>query len=548
LNLAAILAKVQPGDTIQLATGDYPGVYNLRTPGVTIEPAPNAAPTFTGPAKLTTDKVAWLHIWPTAKGATVRNLLFWRGGDIATLFKAGWNDYGIVVEAPDVTITGCGLGGMAKGIHVKGKESTGGTITYNEIDPTIDSCIAIGTSYGVVRGLLIAWNKLSGSYREDGIQFMPNFDLTGDALEADVSNLGTIIYQNYIHDCNENAIDLKGAGLFVIDGNKFRRIAGSSNGAPDWNHRSNGTIIRGAHTSTGPGIIRNNDCQDCCSGFWLFAGWKVYNNTVQNNNWSPWDTWQGTGISQRGDLKGAALVNNLVSGHLKTNLELTDTSISRNNPTEPGAGVELTYCEGQRDTSELRVKDASYFTDWFGQSDLPLDVIYLGGQPYKVLGVDYGANALGLDSRTKWQDGDPIYWRSPEPVVGIQPEYKPVEPPTSPPGPSFPPTDPTTPPEPENPSPAPPTQPVTVSLNLTFDLSPAMAQGLREAVAAGTVRVNLVENYEAKIAEMQRLWAEAEKTLKLDEDSWGGWGDTFDEIFHGSGSAPADNRKYTVIS
>jgi len=75
-----------------------------------------------------------------------------------------------------------------------------------------------------------------------------------------------------------------------------------------------------------------------------------------------------------------------------------------------------------------------------------------------------------------------------------------------------------------------------------------MAQGLREAVAAGTVRVNLVENYEAKIAEMQRLWAEAEKTLKLDEDSWGGWGDTFDEIFHGSGSAPADNRKYTVIS
>jgi hypothetical protein len=496
MSLAVALTSVRPGDTIQLRSGDYAGTYALRIPGVTLEPYPGESPRFTGPAKLTTSKVAWLHIYSAAAGATVRNLNFTREGDSAALWRVGWNDYGIVVEGPEVTVTGCGLAGMAKGIHVKGSQSTGGTITYNAIGPTIDSNIAIGSSYGVVRGLLVAWNDLGGSYREDGIQFMPNFDAADPA--ADISNLGAIIYSNYIHDCNENAIDLKGAGQVIIDGNKFRRVAGSSNGAPDWNHRSNGVIIRGARTSTGRIIGRNNDCQECCSGFWMFPGWKFYNNLLQDDNWSPWDVHQGVGISQREGVKDAALKNNLVRRHLAGDLQLLANATNIEcNPTAPGPGVALTLTRGAGSGRIVAVEDASYFTDWFGRKELPADVIWLGGQRFEVRLVHHDGNAIALDRNAKWGDGDPVFWRSPQPIVGIQPEYtqpvvveppNPTQPnPTTPTEPTEPPTEPPAPPAPE------PVEGEMVQITISVNLAPYLADAFRAALESLIVSVQEID-------------------------------------------------------
>ena len=66
-----------------------------------------------------------------------------------------------------------------------------------------------------------------------------------------------------------------------------------------------------------------------------------------------------------------------------------------------------------------------------------------------------------------------------------QPEYKPAEPPTIPVEPTFPPTDPTIPVDPETPPTTLPTQPVTVSLNLTFDLSPEVSPSFTLQIKCG---------------------------------------------------------------
>lgn len=489
-NLVIHLAACVPGDIIQLRNGTYVGEFDLKTPGITLEPYPDHHPVFTGPpAFVAGAKPGWFHVWATAKGTILRKLSFVREGDIALIWKVGWNDYGIIVEAPDVRIEACVLSGMAKGIHVKGSTSTNGTIKGCSIGPTIDSGIAIASSKSVVRRLLITENDISGSYREDGIQFMPDYEIPVADQEKDISNLGAIIVANDIHHCNENAIDLKGAGLFVIEDNMFYAIAGSSNGAPDWNHKSNGVIIRGARTSTGPGIIRNNDCRDNCSGFWMFAGWRIYHNTIQTNNWSPWDSWQGIGVSQRGTLERAALINNLVSGHKNTDLQLTQASINMNNPTQPGPGLALTHTRGAGKGRLLTVDDASLFTDWFGRKDLPLDVIYLGQSRFEIQDIDRTTNTLKLDKDAEWQDGDRVCWRSPTPQVGAMalfepPPIEPVEPPTEPPPTVTPPVEPAhpivTPPEA-------PTAPEMVQLTMTFTVPAARVEEMQRVLDSMTV-------------------------------------------------------------
>src|SRR4029453_12391905 len=131
-------------------------------------------------------------------------------------------------------------------------------------------------------GALIAANLLEGSYREDGIQFMPNLTLADST--ADISNLGTIIYGNVIRDCNENAVDLKGAGQIVLDGNIVYRICGSNNGGPDWNRRSICAVMRGARASSRQVIERNNVIFNSASGSYLLDEWKHYNNVMLWNN------------------------------------------------------------------------------------------------------------------------------------------------------------------------------------------------------------------------------------------------------------------------
>lgn len=415
--LQATLDAANPGDVLVLRSGDYPGEFTVRRPGLTLLPAPGETPVFVGPAKPDGGtKPTWLHIYPSAADAILHGLTFARDGDIAS--AKAFNDFGIIVEAPGVTITDCRLMGMVKGIHVKGRASTGVTIAQNHIGPTYQSSIVVGTSYGVVRGLLIAWNTLELSYREDGIQFMQDYDAANPAI--DVSSLGTIIYQNTITDCNENAIDLKGAGLVVIHGNTITRTGGSNDGLLNGpNHNSNATIMHGKNATSGRILIRNNDLQNNCSGLRVYPGGVVVHNLIANNNYAlDGAAWSGYGISQTNGAAGSAVKNNLVYGHKSADLTLTDSLHNRCNTATPGPGVALTFVSGSGSGDVLPVIDAGYFTDWFGRKDLPADVIWLGGAQYEVLGVDYAANKLHLDRVATWTDTQPVTWRSATPQVG----------------------------------------------------------------------------------------------------------------------------------
>ncbi len=470
-------ALTTEGATIQLRTADYSGLYSLSVPGVTLEPYPGDSPIFTGPAKpIVGVKPAWLTIKPAAKGATVRGLSFVRSG-VITAAKA-FNDFGIIIEAPDVTVEGCALAGMCKGLHIKGKTSTGITVVHNHIGPTYQGCIVVGTSYGVIRGGLIGWNLLKGSYAEDGIQFIQDFDAPDKS--TDISNMGMIVYQNEIRDCNENAIDCKGAARIVIDGNVIVRTMGSNNGPVNgWNHGSQACIMKGAGASTRDVIIRNNVIVDNSSGPRVFDGWHVYHNRVENNNYSTFDdSWRGFGIAQMEPT--GCIKNNLVSGNRAGDLQLLPNPANvKCNPVEAGPGVELTHVVGNGVGGRLFVKDAGYFTDWFGRADLPPEVLYLGDERYEVQAVDYENNTVQLDRDAPQRDGDPVYWRSPIPNVGIQEEY--VVGPVDPPVIVEPPVTPT----------EPPTVNETVTLTLSVTGAPALALALREAVAAGKLNVSV---------------------------------------------------------
>jgi len=430
INLQAKLDAATPGDVVALRGGEYPGEYAIRRPGLTLQSVPGAPsghpPVFVGPAKpVSGDKPAWLLIYPSAANTTLSGLTFAREGDI-TKAKA-YNDFGVIIEAPGVTVQDCRISGMTKGIHVKGPKSTGVTIRNNVIGPTYQSNIVVGTSYGVVRALLIAYNLLERSYIEDGIQFMQNFDLSDDAKAADVSNLGTIIYQNTIRDHGENAIDLKGAGLVVIDGNVITRIAGSNNGPLDgWNHNANQSIGKGAHASSGYVLIRNNDIQDNCSGIRSQPGWKIVHNLIANNNYSSDGTiWAGYGIGNQNGGGRLAIVNNLVYGHGGSDLiNMPANADVRGNRVDAGPGVPLTTTRQGGGGRDLPVIDASYFTDWLGRKDLPAEVIFVGDERYEVTGVNYATNTVQLDRTAAWTEGAPVCWGSPLPVAGIQPHWQ----------------------------------------------------------------------------------------------------------------------------
>jgi hypothetical protein len=381
-----------------------------------------------------------------------------------------------------VIIDGCNLSGMTKGVQVEGDKSVNVSIVRNRIGPTYQANIVVGTSLGVVRGLLIAWNTLEKSYIEDGVQFVQNFS-AADQL-TDVSNIGAIVYMNVIQDQAENAIDLKGAAQVVIDGNIIRRISGSNDGPlppAGWNHKSPMAIMHGANASRGQVcrvLIRNNDIEDCSGGIRVFPGWHVVHNRVINNNYDPTGKpWAGVGIVQNGDATGVAIQNNHAAGNIGANTSFEAKSPTiLNNPTDLEPGVALTVTRGAGASDMLPVLDANYFTDWFGRTGLPPDVLYLNGDRYEVKSVDYGGRMVQLDRSARWQEGDPVYWNDPAPVVGIQEEYASTEPPIDPPIIVVPP-EPTGPPE-------------TVTITLSLDVAPEVADALR-SMDASQIKVSI---------------------------------------------------------
>lgn len=505
MSLALCLSTAQPFDSIKLRGGDYLGTYSLRTKGVIVETYEGEPARLVGPEKpVANTKPTWLHIAPSAAAAVVRNVRFERPSTTgSSIVKAkDFNDFGVVVEAPDVRVESCYFAGMTKGLHVKDKTSTGVTIVRNTFGSTYQSNIAVGTSYGVLRKLLIAWNEFGGSYAEDGVQLTQDFLAANK--ETDVSNLGAILYCNIFHDLNENAIDLKGAAYIVAEGNMITRIMGSNNGlAEGQNHGSPMAIMHGANASKDQRcqvLIRNNVIRSCAGGIRVFSGWHVVHNLLMDNNWIPdGSAWKGTGILQRGDPTGAAIKNNQSHGHLGADWDFEAVSPDFAwNSTEPGPAIPLTVTREAGAGRILPLRDAGYFTDWFGRAELPPDVLYLGGERYEVRAVDYAANTVELDRDLSWQDSHPVCWRSPEPVVGVQEEYVPpppvIEPPVvvePPPVVVEPPVDPPLPDEPTEPPTTPEEPPADeiVSVVIDFALSPLAAAQLRALLAGATMRV-----------------------------------------------------------
>lgn len=463
--LRSALADAQPGDIITLEPGLYEGSYGTPTAGnperpITVTGNPESV--FTGAkdtplawtvnaphwrlrdfaimptaAPKSGQKPTWVAVRSAGAGANLAAIAMHRPGDIEK--SKAWNDYGMVIEADFVTVEDCEMDGMTKPIHIKGP-CFWPTIVRNRIGPSYQSGIVIGSSRGVMRSALIAYNVIEESYIEDGVQFMQDFGAADP--ETDVSNLGVVLYRNIIRHCGENALDFKGAGFVVADQNEIYKIAGSNDGPlAGWNTRAAQAITRGARTSSRHIIIRNHLIYDCAGGVRIpDQHWFVYHNEICNNNYSPADPdHAGYGIRQVGSSANTAVQNNLVYGHKAADLELTG-AIAGSNLQEPGPGGPLTSTRESGSGRIVPLHQAGYFSAWHGRTDLPPEVIVVGERAAHVVSINYTANTITTDRDLTWVSGAPIFYGRPAPMVGpigLAPDpdppivvVPPVEPPT----------------------------------------------------------------------------------------------------------------------
>jgi len=595
------LKRAEPGDQILIREGEYSESPIISKSGTAMAPITIAAyedeePFFVGsrdrsniflidasyvvlenlnlnlvnPSK---DKTAWVVITSKASRVTMRMCTLVRPLTDAQLDAAArqreWNDMGIVIEGDNVTIDSCRLAGMFKGVHIKG-QCKSPTVTHCYIGPTVQSNIVLGTSKGMTRGALIAFNVLEKSYIEDGIQFIQDFDYKADSgrtatpaekalMEKDISNIGTIVYRNVIRNHNDNAIDLKGAGDVVIDGNVFYDIKGSNNGPlgsdkkPGWNREARGAIGRGARTSCRQVIVRNNVVYNCNAGIALFDQWKLYNNVILWNNidaiggQEDWVRPNFCGIDQsKGLVMAGSMKNNVIGFHkvadialplahkndididynlyaggrwinrqtkqptrlntleswqtaLRTvgfkgydqhssvvqsavalqfvNLlaqpttrshEVYDFNSARTSPAYQSGGP-LTFTTSAGSGAVVPVKDAGYFTDWFGRTDVPDELVYMNGKEYKVVKVDYEQNTIKLNKDAEWTANTPVFWGAEKPNRGLQPRDIISGPP--------------------DPDPDPEPQLVPVELQLELSVNSDIADRIRALLTTATITV-----------------------------------------------------------
>ena len=203
--------------------------------------------------------------------------------NIADLYNTKWKEWGAIFEnTPDCEMRNCTIRGVRKGLHVKGAAYRA-YIHNNDIGPTVQSPIVVSGSHsGQMSDILIAFNRLFGSYIEDGIQALPGDSGTDN---APTDNWGVIVYGNDIFSNNENGVDLKGTQFWLVEGNYIWNILGSNNGPIGGWDKSGFAIMRGANQDAYDHIIRHNWIWDCGSGVAIRGdGWKVYNNGILYNN------------------------------------------------------------------------------------------------------------------------------------------------------------------------------------------------------------------------------------------------------------------------
>ncbi len=242
----------------------------------------------------------------------IRNCTLERLGDPATLFAAGYREYGIeVTNADDNAIEDCHIRGLYMGAVITNAPERL-KITGNTITETIESCLVIQKpTVATILGILVENNVLERSWKGDGLQFENSVD---DYIR------GVIVRGNTIRRNAENAIDLKGTRYILIEGNLIYGSIGSDEGPRyGWNRNGGSAIHRGSGAVSYDGIVRGNVVYDNFAGMCSYEGYRVYNNTFVSNNrdytgpdsHAAGAVWQG--IRQHStDIK---ILNNIFVGH-----------------------------------------------------------------------------------------------------------------------------------------------------------------------------------------------------------------------------------------
>lgn len=208
----------------------------------------------------------------------IRNSRIIRDGDPLQLYANNMKERGIQVSSgshnliEDNYIRGVNIGVLlARG-------SSYSTVRNNTITETGQSPVDL--SGGGLGHNLIENNYLEWSAIEDGIQFEWDYDIDN----THITDQSTVIRNNIIRNNAENALDFKGAGSVLVEGNIIYGTIGSNDGPVNgWNYQLV-TITRGANAATRDIIIRNNLLFDNSAGMNIYDGYRVYHNTVVGNN------------------------------------------------------------------------------------------------------------------------------------------------------------------------------------------------------------------------------------------------------------------------
>jgi len=191
---------------------------------------------------------------------------------------------------------------------------------------------AASATYEYMFGL-IEGNTFEGSMTSDGVQFNHGAYI----LNAAPSTWGVRI-RNNVFKCSseqctaENSIDLKGASYIVIENNLIQGGTGNNDGLHDYGSTGvNDTSGGYGGVATGSGmpseyiVIRGNTFVDNAGGVVAMSGYRIYNNTIINNDRS----YSGPN-SSIGPRTGASMawfsdvkfVNNMIGGNAYCNVSL----------------------------------------------------------------------------------------------------------------------------------------------------------------------------------------------------------------------------------
>lgn len=142
--------------------------------------------------------------------------------------------------------------------------------------------VSVMSSSSVMQGGLVQGNYFTNSLRSDAIQF--NGDFVGSTPP---SNWGIVIKNNFINAIQgENTIDLKDSRYIVIENNILSGSVGDNDGPYDGVNVLQGPsgISCGSTDTATDVIIRGNVIYDCLGGIAPRAAFRIYNNTILNND------------------------------------------------------------------------------------------------------------------------------------------------------------------------------------------------------------------------------------------------------------------------